>query len=79
MIDFASILYKVANKSNISKLIPYPPYYPDDEPRRRCPDISKATEELGYTPTVELEVGFKRMYEWAKDNYFMEGQNDTTV
>lgn len=79
MIDFAATLYKVANKPNISKLIPYPPYYPDDEPRRRCPDITKATDELGYTPSVSIEAGFKRMYEWAKDNYFMEGDDDTTV
>lgn len=74
MVEFAEALYKVAGKPNISELVPYPPYYPDDEPRRRCPDISKAKAELEYSPSVDIESGLERMYDWAKDNYFKESK-----
>ena len=31
-------------------------------------DISKAKEELGFTPKVGIEEGVKRTVEWYKDN-----------
>ena len=33
---------------------------PADDPRRRCPDISKAKKILGWTPKVALEEGLQR-------------------
>jgi UDP-glucuronate decarboxylase len=33
---------------------------PQDDPRRRCPDISGAQEVLGWTPRVSLEDGLER-------------------
>lgn len=33
---------------------------PEDDPRRRCPDISRAREALGWSPTVGLEEGLWR-------------------
>jgi UDP-glucuronate decarboxylase len=33
---------------------------PDDDPRRRCPDIGLARATLGWEPTVNLEEGLKR-------------------
>lgn len=33
---------------------------PIDDPRRRCPDITKAQKMLGWTPRVELEEGLKK-------------------
>lgn len=30
---------------------------PTDDPRQRCPDITKAQQRLGYQPSVELEQG----------------------
>lgn len=32
---------------------------PEDDPSQRCPDISKAREELGWKPKVSLEEGLK--------------------
>ena len=31
---------------------------------RRCPDISKARELLGYEPQVGLDDGLRKTYEW---------------
>jgi UDP-glucuronate decarboxylase len=33
---------------------------PQDDPRQRCPDISRARDVLGWQPKVPLEVGLRR-------------------
>ena len=40
---------------------------PDDDPKKRQPDITLAKEKLGWQPTVELEEGLKRMIEYFKN------------
>jgi UDP-glucuronate decarboxylase len=47
-------------------IVDYPDTYPADEPNRRCPDISKAAQQLGYAPRVGLEDGLKRFFDWAR-------------
>ena len=47
-------------------VVDYPDTYPADEPNRRCPDISKAAQQLGYAPRVGLEDGLKRFFDWAQ-------------
>jgi dTDP-glucose 4,6-dehydratase len=37
---------------------------PEDDPRRRCPDISRAREALGWEPRVGVREGLKRTIEW---------------
>ena len=37
---------------------------PEDDPRRRRPDITKAREILGWTPTTPLEAGLERTIEY---------------
>jgi UDP-glucuronate decarboxylase len=41
---------------------------PDDDPRRRCPDIRKANELLGWQPTVDLATGLRRTIDWFKSS-----------
>jgi len=48
---------------------PYPDSYPADEPQRRCPDIARAHDEVGYTPQVDLDEGLRRFYAWALTAY----------
>ncbi|MBI2144005.1 NAD-dependent epimerase/dehydratase family protein [Candidatus Woesearchaeota archaeon] len=50
------------------KLIAYPDTYPKDEPRRRCPDLSKIRKELGYEAKVSLKEGLKRAFAWLRDS-----------
>jgi dTDP-glucose 4,6-dehydratase len=40
---------------------------PEDDPSRRCPDISLARDTLGWEPGVPLEAGLGRTLAWAKD------------
>jgi dTDP-glucose 4,6-dehydratase len=48
------VLQVTSSKSRI-KFLPLPP----DDPRQRCPDISKARSVLGWEPKVDLESGLK--------------------
>ena len=41
---------------------------PVDDPRVRCPDISKAKQELGWEPRISLEEGLARTIEHFREN-----------
>jgi UDP-glucuronate decarboxylase len=70
MKDLAELVLKISgNQKSKVEIVPYPSYYPSTEPARRCPDISKAKDELGYSPRVSLEEGIKKYYNWAKESY----------
>ena len=47
--------------------IGYPDTYPAGEPQRRCPDLTKSREQLGYEPQVDLREGLGRFIDWARD------------
>lgn len=47
----------------------HPDSYPADEPQRRCPDITKASSQVGYEPIVSLADGLRRYYNWAWNAY----------
>ncbi len=57
--DFAKVIERLVGK-NLG--VEYLPGRPDD-PRRRCPDISKARKLLGWEPKVSLDEGLKRTME----------------
>ncbi|WP_370617874.1 NAD-dependent epimerase/dehydratase family protein [Mumia qirimensis] len=40
---------------------------PQDDPARRCPDITRAMETLGWKPEVDLEDGLARTAAWVRD------------
>jgi UDP-glucuronate decarboxylase len=37
---------------------------PQDDPRRRCPDLAKAQRLLDYAPSVALQEGLGRTIAW---------------
>ena len=41
---------------------------PEDDPERRCPDISKTKKLLGWEPKVGLEEGLRRTIKWMMNN-----------
>ena len=45
-----------------SKIVHQP--LPEDDPKRRCPDITRAREALGWEPRVPAREGLKRTIEW---------------
>jgi UDP-glucuronate decarboxylase len=53
-----SIIYETSDDVN----------YLVDNPNRRCPDISKARQFLGYQPLVNLDEGLLNSLIWYRDN-----------
>jgi UDP-glucuronate decarboxylase len=48
-----------------SSKIEYRPL-PVDDPIQRCPDIGRATKQLGWKPVVSLDIGLRRTIEYFK-------------
>lgn len=65
MLDLAKLIEKTVGFELDIRLIPYPSVYPSEEPRRRCPDLTKIKYQLDYNPTIDLTEGIKRFYSWA--------------
>lgn len=70
MRDLAATYNKMVPGSTL-QLISYPSTYPAGEPQRRCPDLSKAAQQLGYASKVDLQTGLSRFIAWARtqENY----------
>jgi UDP-glucuronate decarboxylase len=47
-------------------LVESPHVYSKDNPRRRCPDLTKSREHLNYEPRVSLEEGIRRTTDWYR-------------
>lgn len=62
MLDIAEAVLRLTGGS--SKLVFRP--LPLDDPKRRCPDISKAEREIGWKPQIALEDGLKKTVEYFK-------------
>lgn len=60
------LVERVAALTNTRSVVTYQPL-PEDDPRRRRPDISRAQELLGWIPRVELQQGLE-----ATTAYFAE-------
>jgi UDP-glucuronate decarboxylase len=73
MKDLAQVFVDVAGAGKVD-LIPYPATYPAGEPMRRCPDGTKARQELGFDAKVDFKAGIERFLTWARtqQNYVGE-------
>jgi UDP-glucuronate decarboxylase len=69
MRDLALLVGKVTGAEVKFETVDHPETYPADEPQRRCPDIGKSREHVGYEPKVDLEVGLRRFFWWAHGAY----------
>lgn len=63
ILEFAEAVQKVAG----SNLPIRHESLPEDDPKRRRPDISKARSTLGWEPRVPLEEGLRKTWEYFRD------------
>lgn len=56
---------KVQSLTGSKSDIEYKPL-PEDDPRQRCPDITKAKKELGWEPEIKLENGLEKLVDYLK-------------
>lgn len=59
MLELATIVLELTNSSSKITFLPLP----QDDPKQRCPDISKAIEKLAWTPKIDLKQGLTRTIE----------------
>jgi len=64
MIEIANFIKKIANSK--SEIIFKP--LPEDDPTRRCADISHAKKTLQWEPKVTLDDGLKKTVDWFRKN-----------
>jgi dTDP-glucose 4,6-dehydratase len=62
IIEFATIVKELTGTG--SKIVFEP--LPQDDPKMRCPDITKAKKMLNWEPKVSLEEGLKKTIEYFK-------------
>jgi nucleoside-diphosphate-sugar epimerase len=63
ILDLAYIIRDLCGSQ--SKLV-YTPPISEDDPQRRCPDISKAKQSLGWSPKISLTEGMLRTIGWFR-------------
>ncbi|MBI4257500.1 MAG: SDR family oxidoreductase [Thaumarchaeota archaeon] len=56
---------KIRQLTRSQSKIVYKPL-PQDDPKRRCPDISKAKQLLNWQPTTSLQQGLEKTIEWLR-------------
>jgi nucleoside-diphosphate-sugar epimerase len=63
MLELARMIKGLTKTKSTLKFYPLP----QDDPRKRKPDISKARRLLGWRPMVGLEQGLKKTIKWFGD------------
>ena len=63
IIEFANIIKELTKTKSEIAFKPLP----QDDPRQRRPDITKAKKELGWEPKVPLKEGLKKTIGWFRD------------
>jgi dTDP-glucose 4,6-dehydratase len=64
ILDFAK---KIKSLTNSKSEVSFGPL-PVDDPKARCPDITKAKKLLGWQPKVGVDEGLKRTIEWFRNS-----------
>jgi len=66
-VTIKDIAQKVVTLSQSKSAIVYEDL-PEDDPKRRCPDIAKAKQLLDWTPKISLDEGLEMTIEYFRNN-----------
>lgn len=64
-ITIVELAQKIKQLTGSSSPLSFQPL-PVDDPKRRCPDVSKAKKMLGWSPKISLERGLQRTITWFR-------------
>ncbi len=71
ILDLADMIVKATKSRSEIKINTQPAHYNiKDDPKRRCPDITKARKLLNYEPKIHIDEGLKRVVEHIKISQF---------
>jgi dTDP-glucose 4,6-dehydratase len=62
VLELAKLVLEVTGSASPIRFVELP----EDDPIRRCPDITLARAVLGWSPQVDLRAGLERTYEWYR-------------
>ena len=62
------LVQAVARACDREPAVTYQPI-PDDDPKQRCPDITRARKLLDWSPTVSLQEGLQRTVSWFQTKH----------
>jgi len=62
ILECARLVLKVTGSKSRIRYVPLP----QDDPKQRRPDITKARQLLGWEPKIDLEAGLQRSFEYFK-------------
>ena len=63
LLELADVVKRLTNSTSEVQIVES---LPADDPLRRCPDITKARERLGWEPKVELEEGLRKTIDYLR-------------
>jgi dTDP-glucose 4,6-dehydratase len=63
MLELAQRIRDAAGSASQIEFVPLP----TDDPKMRCPDISRAGEVLGWAPSTNTDDGLKATISWFRD------------
>ena len=63
--DLAKLFCETITKNKGYQLVKYPTNYPQSEPQRRCPDMSKTVAITKYSCQFSLKKAASNYAEWA--------------
>lgn len=69
ILELGNLIKTLIDPKIVLEKIAYPSTYPEDEPTRRCPDISLISTDLDFSPLVSLNEGLERFFSWARTSY----------
>ena len=64
ILSFAQKIIKISKSKSIIKSLPLP----QDDPKHRQPDLTRAKKLLGYEPKVSVDLGLRKTIEWFRSN-----------
>lgn len=67
--NLAQTFRSILDKNLLIARVPYSKNYPQDEPKRRCPDITKIKKQLAFQPKIDLKTGLIRTIAWCSVNW----------
>jgi GDP-L-fucose synthase len=67
-ISIHDLTYKIKDQCKYQGEVLWDPSYPDGQPRR-CLDISRIKQKLGWQPTYDLDTGLQETIKWYEDNH----------
>ncbi len=62
ILDLAKLVLEITNSNSPIQMLKGR----EEDPKRRCPDIKKAKDILGWEPKTSLKEGLKKTLEWLK-------------